>query len=234
MYDIFTEDLLEQAVKIACEKDYVNEVSGISKDVHTFSEEFEVKMKELIAPSKVQKAKRKLKKRHYLLVAILVVFMIAGTTALAVDEIREQIFEYFESLFSDHTDVYFESKEDEIKTTLPREEIMKPEYIPEGFRMEEEIYDEEFGTYDLIYSNEEGIVLAYSQMVLDEINRTSYTSKGDKAKRIMLDSDQAYIISDDKSVKTILYEKNGYVLSIGGLLSEEELIKMLESVNTKK
>lgn len=230
MYDIFTEDLLEQAVKIACEKDYVNEVSGISKDVHTFSEEFEVKMKELIAPSKVQKAKRKLKKRHYLLVAILVVFMIAGTTALAVDEIREQIFEYFESLFSDHTDVYFESKEDEIKTTLPREEIMKPEYIPEGFQMEEEIYDEKVGRYMQIWIDKRGYSLTYTQAIKDYWNDGSFTSEGKPAEQIEVLGDKAYCISDEKGVNSILYERDGYIFETGGLLSEVELTRILESL----
>lgn len=96
--------LLENAVKIAVEKDYKKEVTDFSeRDSHTFSPAFEEKMQPLLHRESPIRYRKRLKFR-YLLVAILVL-LFGGMTVLANPDVRERIGKYFEQLFDDHTDV---------------------------------------------------------------------------------------------------------------------------------
>lgn len=228
MRNVLSEDLLSQAAAIACEEDYRSEVIENPMKHHRFSEEFERQMEELLRPQKRRRSYQKVKMR-YLLVAVLAALML-GSTVLAVDSVREQIFEYFEKLFSDHTDIYYRQEKGEAKESIPEEEIMRPEYVPEGFVLEEEVYHEENGYYMRTYADDDGHTLTYTQAALQYWNGASITSGGKQAEEIPMDIGSAYLVTDDKGVKSVFYEMNGYILEVGGLLSEEELIKILKNV----
>ncbi|GAB5613911.1 hypothetical protein JCM37172_10140 [Faecalimonas hominis] len=220
--------LLENAVKIAVEKDYKKEVTDFSeRDSHTFPPAFEEKMQPLLHRESPIRYRKRLKFR-YLLVAILVL-LFGGMTVLANPDIRERIGKYFEQLFDDHTDVSFDAPENHKEKEFVK---VKPTYIPEGCTLVDAEYDSTFETYSLIYEdkNERTFYYEQSSVKFFEDSSVSISSDGTPAKKIDISGFPCYLLSDEYGFHTLMYITDNYVFQVGGESSSEELIKVIKSL----
>lgn len=220
--------LLENAVKIAVEKDYKKEVTDFSeKDSHTFSPAFEEKMQPLLRRESPIRYRKRLKFR-YLLVAILVL-LFGGMTVLANPDVRERIGKYFEQLFDDHTDVSLDAPEQHKEKEFVK---VKPTYIPEGYELIEKAYNKQTQEYILSFVNENGYALHYTQSIPEqwENSPNSITSNGVPAKTLDIGGFPGYLLSDEHGVYSLIYVTDNYIFYASGKVDSEELIKIIQSL----
>lgn len=223
--------LLEDAIKIAVEKDYKKEVTDFpKKDSHTFSNSFEEKMYPLLHRESPIQYHKPLKFR-YLLVAVLVL-LFSGMTVLANPDIREHIGKYFEQLFDDHTDVSLDAPDQPKKKEFVK---VKPTYIPEGYELIEKTYNKQTQEYILSFANENGYTLHYTQSIPEqwENSPNSITSNGVPAKKLDIGGFPGYLLSDEHGVYSLIYVTDNYIFYVGGKTEAEELIKIIKSLQKK-
>lgn len=220
--------LLEDAIKIAVEKDYKKEVTDFpKKDSHTFSNSFEEKMYPLLHRESPIQYHKPLKFR-YLLVAVLVL-LFSGMTVLANPDIRERIGKYFEQLFDDHTDVSLDAPDQPKKKEFVK---VKPTYIPEGYELIDTEYDSTFETYSLIYENKDEKTFYYEQSSVKsfEDSSVSISSDGTPAQKFDIGGFPCYLLSDEYGFYTLIYITDNYVFQVGSENSSDELIKVIKSL----
>ena len=120
---ILTDELLKEAaakaMKIECA---VLEKCAAQEEEHEFSNEHERRIRELVREN-CGKAKAKSGKyrgnrvslRIRIAFVAVVIMMMGSMTVLAVEPLREKVYQMIERIFSDHTEVSFEEIEQEIK-----------------------------------------------------------------------------------------------------------------------
>lgn len=205
--DIFDDELLEKAVAKACEREY-SEVLNRNKQIS-------------------YRKKKKLKIR-YLLVAILILAL-SCTTVLAVEPVRTKCIEIIEKLSEFTTSVSFnvqkkeETKEGEFK-------ILKPGYIPGGYKQVSEFYIESVQDYNLIYVNEEGDSLSYTQRRAENWGAFTFMSDGEPAKEMKLNGYPLYLITDKVWGDTMIYVRDDYIFYVIGEEEPEVLMEILRSL----
>ncbi|WP_461815752.1 DUF4367 domain-containing protein [Faecalimonas sp.] len=220
--------LLEDAIKIAVEKDYKKEVTNFpQKDSHTFSLAFEEKMRPLLHRDSIIVYHRP-RKFRYILVAVLVL-LFGGMTVLANPDIRERVGTYFEQLFDDHTDVSFDAPKQAKKQEFVK---VKPTYLPEGYELIKKTFNKQTQEYILSFVNENGYALHYTQSIPEqwENSPNSITSDGVPAKKINVGGFPGYLLSDEHGVYSLIYVTDNYIFYVGGKTESEELIKMIKSL----
>lgn len=223
--------LLEDAIKIAVEKDYKKEVTDFSdKDIHTFSPAFEEKMQPLLQPKSPARYRKRLKFR-YLLVAVLIL-LFGGMTVLANPDVRERIGKYFEQLFDDHTDVSLDAPEQHKEKEFVK---VEPTYIPEGCTLAEEMYEPIINKYDILYTDKNGFTLHYMQAPISffEDSTFSITSNGTPAQEIDIGGFPAYLITDEYGIHSLIYVTDNYTFYISGKINSDELIKIIKNLKKK-
>lgn len=245
---ILTEELLKEAaakaMKIECA---VLEKCAAQEEEHEFSKEHERRIRELVRRN-CGKTKEKRAKTRYgrngmslririALVAV-VVMMMGSMTVLAVEPLREKVYQMIERIFSDHTEVSFEEIEQEIKAEAVEADMenypRRLKKVPEGYTLfsEEDFMKNseiEVPDFTQIYSNPKDQNLSYVQ-VLTENYSVAITSDGTPAKRIKVGNDEAYLFTDESNYHGIILQKEGFVYTIGGYDDVEVLIDCLESV----
>lgn len=92
---IFEDSVLKEAVKIACEKEYDEQVLLAQKYPYEFSIDFVNQMNNL-RKEQVKRTKRH-KKKYWILIAAVLIF--TTTTVLAVEPIQNKLYEVFVILF---------------------------------------------------------------------------------------------------------------------------------------
>ncbi len=237
---ILTDDILRNAVRIACEYEDVVYEEATRDVVHTFSEDYRKKMRKLTAyanelerqsEAKTQSARtgnRRIAKKRYLLIAAIIITM-ASMTALAVEPIREKVIEFIEQCFSEYTEVEFEEAEKSTtkEETLPEKfEIQRLTYVPEGYVFDEEYTDETFYDYGASYLNGEGRTLFYNQVAIMYADAT-VTSDGTEAVPIELNGKEGYWIKDEYGWNTIFYINEEYVFILSANEEVQYLVEIL-------
>lgn len=231
--DMFEEDIIKQAVKLAVENDYEKQVINLPKEEeHVFSEEFESKMEDLLNEySPNLKKKRKTRWRTRFLLVAIVVFAMSSITVFAFPQVREKFIQYCEKLFSDHTEVQFsppvEKQNQEIEFKLNT-----PAYIPKGYELMQEYFRDPPGRYTSVYCNGKGKAFYYEQVKPEVLTdyKHSFDSDGSPAKESELNGYPLYWISNGNGVNHLLYVTEDYVYLAGGLVEYGEMYKLLKSV----
>ena len=242
---ILTDELLKEAaaraMKIECA---VYEKYTAQEEEHEFSKEHERRIRELVREN-CGKAKAKSGKyrgnrmslRIRIAFVAVVVMMMGSMTVLAVEPLREKVYQMIERIFSDHTEVSFEEIEQEIRAGAVEADMenypRRLKKVPEGYTLfsEEDFMKEEVELPDFTqgYENSIGQNLWYMQ-ILTELYEVSLTSDGTPAKRIKVGNDDAYLFTDESNYRGIILQKEGFVYTIGGYDDVEVLIDCLESV----
>ena len=216
---------------------------------HSFSEKYVEQMKGLLTEmdetkdssdekiASYQVKKKSTRVKIFLIAAI--VMLMGSVTVLAVEPLRGIVYRFIETIFPNHTYVYFEEMEEHINSenkdmdydSYPR----KLQMIPKGYQLfdETDLYDEA-GLFQFIqlYENDQGDLFVYKQMAIDEIDLQSLgvTSDGTSAEEIAVCGEIAYLLTDERDYHTILYPRDSFLYMIGGYDDIEVLVECLESV----
>ena len=246
---LLPEDILREAVLNACEREnaaYNKLVTEREKPV--FSHDFEKNIAKLKKEIKHTKTADIIeyphtvlpKKRLRLKIALIamIIMMFGSMTVMAVEPIREKVYQIIETFFPDHTDISFkEVKEDaqenetdsQTRSFNPADFPKKLKWVPEGFELVQEEIDSDLFYLMQTYINPQKQYLAYDQMLLENTNGLDLTSNGEVSKEITINGKTGYLFTDDDNYHIILYMHKGFAYKIGGYLNEADLIKCLEN-----
>lgn len=245
--EVVSKDIMKEALRKSMEIKLAAYEKKIEKEEdHIFSEEYRKHMDRMLQAGESKeenrtiryRSKRKSLRLKIALVAAIIMLM-GSMTVLAVEPIREKLYEMIEKIFPDHTDILFENTEgekNEFETNgiYPR----KLKKIPEGYEF---VKEDDFSDIDILqftqaYQNEKGENLIYDQIEISEFSDSgvSITSNGEPAKEVSVCGELAQEVIDDGGYRTIIYEKDGFVYLISGFLDEKELIECLEAAFTEE
>ncbi len=192
---------------------------------HTFSSEFETSMQQLISKNNkpCYKYINTVGKR---VAGIAVIMLTCLVVALfSVKSLREpfidfvvKTYEKFTSLFVDKEDYTTEFK------------VMLPQYIPEGYELEEVPQTDE-KAYMCRYVNNNGEIINYIQSINGYYQITVDTEKTTHEKIFVNSIDAVYYTNKNKNC--LVLGNGTYTFSISGYISKEELIKIAESIDIK-
>ena len=197
----------------------------------TFTKEFEEKMEKLIERERkfyfywINTASKR--------VAIVILAIIISLTSItfSVKAIREPVIRFVVETFQKFSNVIFTNDKSEDNILLDDNftlEIVKPNYIPDGYILESE-YNDIMG-YQAMYVNNDSSIM-YMQLVNDESVVQANTENVTYENIIIngLDAISYY----NKGVNTIILSTNKYVYTVEGSISKDILIKIAESINIK-
>lgn len=234
---ILTEELLKEAVKIACHTEDVLYENEINNCTHRFSSKYKKKMKKLTVYAEQLECQceshpiiYRVPKKRYLLIATIVIMM-ASMTVAAVEPIREKVMQLIEKCFPEYTDFSFRdlTGKSAWEYELPdKMEVHKLTYVPENYKFAEEDFDETFYIYECAYVNEDGYTLWYDQTAI-KYSDAIISSDGKPAQIISIKGKEAYWISDKYGGNSIIYVSGDYVYT----LSADENIQVLTEIFEK-
>lgn len=246
---LLPEDILREAVIRACERENTacDRLAAESKDP-VFSDKFRkniTKLNEMTKNTKkadiieyplISISKKSLRLKIALIAVIIMMF--GSMTVMAVEPLREKIYQIIETLFPDHTDVSIKEsvrETEEIKGDKQNQNFnpnafpKRLKWVPDGFELIQEDIDPDLLYLMQTYVNSEKQYLAYDQMMLENTNGLDITSNGERSKEIIINGETGYLFTDDENYHIILYIKDGFAYKIGGYLNEMELLKCLEN-----
>lgn len=162
-----TEQELKDAITSACEADYKR---AMAAPKHRFSRKFRKKIKELLQPGMGKRTIPELypvhgRRRAIVVVAVLVLLL--GTTVMARGFFQSVLGKHVLTGYTDHVQLNLPESEDvdELLTENATAEgaetetdfefvCKKPQWVPDGYELEWEDYNDDIPSYDLNYGNE--------------------------------------------------------------------------------
>ena len=191
----------------------------------TFSHEFETMMETMI---------RRQKRGYYLLfgtvarrVATVVIALILSATVVtfSVEALREPVVRFFTEVFETFTRVVF--VDDTSEPEQVEMEKKAPTYIPEGYEVESET---EIGiVYRITYTNGKEEEKIYYRQEINNGNVIEIDTEEIKYFAVTVGQMEA-IAYENKGMKTIMFTDGQYSYYTSGALSQDELIKIAESI----
>ena len=197
-----TEEMLTQMIKSACELEYEEIEKRIKTEYpHIFSDEFNQKMDCLVMMEEDDE-REQLDPDHPIHFRIRYVLVAVLLLVLGTSTV--------------FGDTFFSEK---IKDFVYK---VFPQYIV----IEEK--NEETGLHTMMWSDSENHTLSYMQV---RLNMTmAVTSNGEKPKEVMIGSTVGKLSIDGEGNRSLFFEKDEEVFTIVGSVSEEEIIKIAESI----
>ena len=241
-----TEQELKEAIARVCEADYEK---AMSVPKHHFSRTFRRTMKSLLQPGVGKRTIPELypvhgRRRAIVVVAVLVLLL--GTTVMARGFFQSVLGKHVLTGYTDHVQLNLPESEDvdELLTENATEEeseteidfefvCKKPQWVPDGFMVEREKYEEDIGEYAQGYMENSGKSIWYYQRRSDITGNIGISSNGDEQQEVMIMDTKGYFIPDnvlDEEKGNLVWEDGKYLYMIMGDLTKEELIKMAETV----
>lgn len=194
------------------------------KDYHTFSKEFEQKMKRLIKKSNIKYMNfSRFRIRKSIVAASLIIIIAAAS--MSVEAVRLPVIRLTEKIYSEFSEILFEN-EDNIEVPQKIEAVYVPAYIPKGYTLKEEV-KEMRSMHFLYYIDEEGQEIAIEQFTLSV--GMAVDTEGITTEEITINNMKGIIYSK-RGLTTIIINDNSYVHLVSGYESREELIKVAESL----
>lgn len=224
-----TNEILKEALKISMNKELETIPSRANlKDYHSFSDDFEKKMKSLIKKANVKYINiNRFRIRKSIVAASLI--LIIFTASMSVEAVRMPVIRLTEKIYTEFSEILFEN-EDNIEVPQKIEEVYLPAYIPEGYILTEEV-DEMRSMHFFFYTNEEGQELSVEQMTFNVT--MAVDTEGITTEEITING-MSGIIYTKRGLTTIIVNDNRYVHFVSGYESREELIKVVESLHIRK
>lgn len=163
---------------------------------------------------------RKRLKMTMILVAILILLM--GLFITSVTGVSERIFNYYAEKGSVSTQIKPIEKSDTVGK-LPN---FEPTYLPEGYSLSSEDYDE-IENYKLYVSDEKKYI--YMAVQLSSTYTASVDNETMQGEMTRVNIYQAQVFYDD-NMSYIVWQVGNYTLDVAGTVSKEEIVKIAESV----
>lgn len=223
MNKIIDDDFLYQHIPNV-EKLILERIPPESELSHQFSRHFKRKMKALLKYESRTPTMRLFIHRIRTAVAIfLIILSITFGTVMSVEAYRVRFFEFITQVWEELTSIVIHSDENANHDTITP---IFPSYIPEGYIIVDQINDKYENT--IIYINEGNLEIYYSQKMSTQ-SEFILDSEGAKIKKIMIESQEAYLIINKGTIQLYWYDSFN-IFSLIGNLDETELIKMATSI----
>ena len=241
-----TEQELKDAIALACKADYER---AMAAPKHRFSRKFRKKIKELLQPGIGKRTIPKLypvhgRRRAIVVVAVLVLLL--GTTVMARGFFQSVLGKHVLTGYTDHVQLNLPESEDvdELLTENATAEgaetetdvefvCKKPQWVPDGYELENEEYNENIDEYIVGYINQKEKYLWYQQMRNDTSTNIGVSSKGRDLQKINKGNCSGYFVSDsgvEEDDGSLIWDDGKYVYMVSGTFSQEELVKIAKSI----
>lgn len=216
-------ELLKEALIASMEKELETIPSNL-KDYHSFSAEFEGKMKRLIKKANIKYINiNKFRIRKSIVASLLIIIIAAAS--MGVEAIRLPVVRLTEKIYKEFSEILFENK-DNIDVPQKIEDVYIPAYIPKGYTLKEEVNNMR-SMYFLIYTNNKEQEISVEQFTLSV--GMAVDTEGITTEDITI-NEMSGIIYTKRGLTTIIVNDNSYVHLVSGYESREELIKVTESL----
>ncbi len=241
-----TEQELKDAIALACKTDY-ERVMAAPK--HRFSRAFRKKIKELLQPGMGKRTIPKLYPVHgrrRVIVVVAVLVLLLGTTVMAKGFFQSVLGKHVLTGYNDHVQLNLPESDDEaelLMENVTEEETetetnfefvcKKPQWVPEGYELENEEYNENIDEYIVGYINQKEKYLWYQQMRNDTSTNIGVSSKGRDLQKINIGNCRGYFVSDsgvEEDDGSLIWDDGKYVYMVSGTFSQEELVKIAKSI----
>ncbi len=215
------------------------DISSIPDDSeidHTFSKDFEKRMDKLIASFDKKEKSISFFRNALSRAAVIILTLCIGAFSLimispqARADFKNAVMEFYET----HIKFYFATA-DETSIDFRNYESIYADYIPQGFTLKEK--NEEYEAVGYRYENTDKN-LTYDIYVSLNDGLSVLTDKDkENIREIRISGRDAYLISgenDGKPYSTLIITGNKITVTVYGQLTEEEIIKIGESVKEKQ
>ena len=226
------EYISERLLKAACYSAFRAEDLSIEIPAgeHTFSKRFQRKMKRTIRQADRAAAgdQPRIRRVHWkaVLVTVLAVLLSVSVTVMAVEPLREGFLKMIRNVFSDHTEISFETAS-EVSEIEGGFQVFQLGYIPAGFQLTEETDLSEAEFYVALYEGQEGKTFTFTQTTLEQAS-FNIGSKDHKYEEFTINGMNAYYNEDQINNNLVLYNEQ-YAITISGNIPKEELVKIAQS-----
>lgn len=205
----------------------------IAEKEHKFSLKFRWRMRTLLKRAgKAEPVREKrevggvpvthvMSKRRVVCLVMLIALMAGGTVFAAEPLIRWLYNQYIEQ-FTDHVEI--KNAKEAVSTDTGEFQKYELGYLPAGYELVSEEYDEMFQTYERMYKNQENKGLFVKQ-VYSNIGEPVISSNGREIQEIELEGFMGYYIPDE-SMPSMVLSDGTYTITISSWESKEELLHM--------
>lgn len=230
----FYEDMLDKAIEYAgkeIEDDFYAQFSDEFADEEVdLPEDFDQKMKAMFAEAHAEEKKelrKKLRPRRIRNIAatILVTICVGSACIMSVDAWRIKIFNIVFEITDGGRSVKYNDPDADLNKKLDINFADKvPEYVPKGYTISEV---RQVGTKNaILYENEDG---DYLQFEISDAEITSFDIYSEYDEKLDINGTLGYCASKG-GVSVLIWDKNGIVFKLTGLINKEELLKIANSV----
>lgn len=232
----FYEDMLDKAIEYAgkeIEDDFYSQFSDEFADEEVdLPEDFDQKMKAMFAEAHAEEKKelrKKLRPRRIRNIAatIIVTICVGSACIMSVDAWRVKIFNIVFEITDGGRSVKYNNpdSDSDLNKKLDINLADKvPEYVPKGYTVLE---IKQIGTkYAILYKNEDG---DYLQFETSDAEITSFDIYSEYDEKIDISGVSGYYASKG-GVSVLIWDENGIVFKLTGLIGKEELLKIANSV----
>lgn len=218
-------EILKNALIISMENELNTIPSSVDlKEYHSFSDEFDKRMKTLIKKANIKYVNiDKFRIRRSIVAASLII--IIATASMSVEALRLPIIKLTEKIYTEFSEILFDNEEN-IAVPEMIEDVYVPSYMTEGYTLIEESKDMKLMHF-LVYANEKDQLIMVDQFTLGV--SMAVDTEGITTEEITI-KDKSGIIYSKNGLTTIIINDNNYVHMISGYESREEIIKIAESL----
>jgi hypothetical protein len=224
------ERIFDAMLQTACEEimeERIAEWDAMNTGEHTFSPEFERKMKKLF---RSQTRKLRMKKARKALsraaIVILVVMAIGFTFTMSVEAVRVQFFNSIREFREEYIGFSFRNRVEQ-----PSGEVLRPTYLPEGY-VESDIQAMESGAR-ITYVNDDESRIYLTQRIMQEGMEVRIDGENVSAMYIVafkaIDL-QVYEGENEDADNYIIWECGNSFFQLSGSIQSSELIEIAKSM----
>ncbi|WP_312908169.1 DUF4367 domain-containing protein [Tissierella praeacuta] len=170
-------------------------------------------------------AKNIKKIRKSIAVAACIIIMTFSVTMVANAEFREKVISWVIETFEKYS--IFELKDDK-KLTIRELQKYSPQYITDGFQLQNMIEQPSLMLYE--YISEDGNTLNIFMSLSD--TKIYFDTEGITLDKIEISETTAYYFEKDK-LKHMIFERDGFYFAVYGSISKSELIAVAEGIKNK-
>ena len=206
----------------------LNNISNDNKEEHIFSEEFESKMNKLIKEHEKKISKNKFSK--YLKIASIstLIILLSNFFNVVSHAGFRDIINIFTNVFSTHTSIEFSKK-----TNSYYIKLLKPSYIPKGYKKIEEAEDKY--AYEVVYKNSDDLELTYTCKSINS-NTFIFDTENADVEDLKINGENAKLINKN-NLLTLYYKNENWFFIINAdfndntelSLLKKDIIKLAES-----
>lgn len=225
---------IEEAIRAAliAEYDAIPPKEELEK-MYTFSERHERQMAELFA--NLDKFDAKCRRRNLVrkvAIVLVVVLAVAVVSVKFVPEVYAFVKEWLME-FADDESIEFRGKRSDNSGVVGEELRFEIGYVPDGYELVSEV-DTKAGLRKLLYKNETGNSIKVEYKAAGDVNLFAVNIKDAIVEEINIDNDCYRLFECSGRGYVVLWEKDGYIISVEGVLEKTQILNMVISIAVKK